>query len=427
MNKLPIAAALLHSWTLACVLACVLASGCVDGEPPPADAGPGWGAFREFRDGSASPTGSAVPSPTSSPTPAAYPRPCADVYAQDLLPTFELEMTDAVWSALHQDFAAGEKVYRPAVFRYGDEEYADVMVRYRGNNSRCGAKIQLAIAFNKIDEDGRFHGLRRLNLDHGGCKLLNERLSLEFMRDLGIPAACANHARLVVNGEYYGLFTNIEHVNKDFLKRNFAAHDGNLYKSGRELKTNEEDDPDTSRLDDFWAATDIEAVSVMADLDQAVREWAAEAMMPAVDNYVLHGWNYYLYDHPTRGFLFLPTDQDQSMGGSSSWQLDPLGMVRADPAVFVLQDPRWRAAYLDALVHADAAYDPARLEARIRTMWAQILPSAAADAFLDVDPDEGPPARLLEHLWFRDEHVSRWLECELEGRGCEDPPPASPP
>jgi maltose phosphorylase len=43
-----------------------------------------------------------------------------------------------------------------------------------------------------------------------------------------------NNARLVVNGRYYGLFVNIEHVNKDFLERNFgdAGDGGNLYKGG---------------------------------------------------------------------------------------------------------------------------------------------------------------------------------------------------
>lgn len=361
------------------------------------------------------------------PTPAPYPRPCADVYAQDLLPTFELDVTDSVWAELHVDFQNDAKIYRPAAgFRYEGREYSDVMVRYRGNNSRCNGKIQLVIAFNQIDEDGRFHGLKRLNLDHGGCRLLDERITLEFMRDLGVPAACANHARLVVNGEYYGLFTSIEHLNKDFLKRNFAEHDGNLYKGGDELTTNEDDDPDTSRLDEFWAANDVETVAALTDLEEAVAEWSAEAMMPAVDNYVLNGWNYYLYDHPTRGFLFLPNDVDQSLPKSSTWDLDPLDMIRAQPANFVVHDPAWRAAFLSALVEAHAAYDPDRLEARIHEIWAQILPAAAEDPFLDVEPDDEPSVSLRQHIRNRSEWIGKWLDCEIDGTGCAESVPPVP-
>src|SRR5512138_2862483 len=185
------------------------------------------------------PGGGAVVTPADGAV-VSLPGPCPDLYADGDLPTFEVEVTAETWAALRQDFALGVEVWRPAVFRHAGDTVADASVRVRGNNSRCGDKLQLAISFDQIDPAGRYHGLRRIDLDHGGCRVLEERLALSVMRDLGLPAACANHARLVVNGAYYGLFLSIEHVNKDFLRRNFgsAADDGNLYKSGWQLKNN---------------------------------------------------------------------------------------------------------------------------------------------------------------------------------------------
>jgi hypothetical protein len=255
-------------------------------------------------------------------------------------------------------------------------------VRLRGNNSSCGDKLQLAIAFNKVDPKGRFRGLRRLNLDHGGCHHLEERLALSFMRDVGLPAACANHARLVVNGAYEGLYANIEHINQDFLKRQFpgAENDGNLWKSGNKLRTNEAT-PDSSRLDAFWAAHSVEQLDALTDLDEAVLEWAAEATLPARDNYWLWGWNYYLYEHPTRGFLFLPTDLDRSISLSSFGADDNFFRPETlqPTAQLVLADPTWSARYLTAVHRSIRAFDAAVLQARVDRWWAQIADAARTD------------------------------------------------
>jgi spore coat protein CotH len=291
-------------------------------------------------------------------------------------------LSETAWADLQADLAQGEEVWYPTVFRYGDEVVADAAIRLRGNNSRCGDKLQFAIGFNQIDRAGRFHGLRRINLDHGGCNLLEERLALSFARDLGLPASCANHARLVVNGAFYGVFLNVEHVNKDFLRRNFGAafDDGNLYKSGWELQTNEELN-DTADLRTWNAAPDAAALARLGDLDEAVVEWAAEAVMPARDNYWLRGWNYYLYHHPERGFLFLPTDLDQAFPGYSadvgSPTLLPDALQRA--AALALADPAWTLRYEQAVRRAVDAFDPAVLNGRVDRWWWQVKPSVLAE------------------------------------------------
>ena len=40
------------------------------------------------------------------------------------------------------------------------------------------------------------------------------------------------HTEFYINGEYKGLYINVEHINDDFLKLRFGNDQGNLYKCG---------------------------------------------------------------------------------------------------------------------------------------------------------------------------------------------------
>ena len=60
-----------------------------------------------------------------------WPKTCSDVYSQTILPTFELEITEDVWSAFRSDCTAGTHHYRPVVFHYGDETVS--AARLKGN------------------------------------------------------------------------------------------------------------------------------------------------------------------------------------------------------------------------------------------------------------------------------------------------------
>lgn len=349
------------------------------------------------------------PTQPTDPPPPAGGGACADVYDPDHLPTFEVDIASDHLEALIEEQKAGIQVFHPAVFRYEGEEYPDAMVRYRGNKSTCGDKLQIAIAFHKVNPDGRFHGLRRINLDHGSCGTIEERLALAFVRDeLGVEASCANNARLVLNGHYYGLYTNIEHIDREFLERNFDDPDGNLYEDAREewKKTNE-DDPDTSDMEALNGAADAAAVDALSDLDQAMRMWAGDALLPGCDNYWYFGRNFYVYNHPSRGFLFLPTDYDHALplGWCSDWMLMP---SEDKTAALVLQDPEWRAKFVDELAAAHARFRPEWFDERIDRWWLQVRESAEADPFLagEIDDFSGLKQRIRE----REALIRAWLE-----------------
>lgn len=325
---------------------------------------------------------------------ASWPKPCNDLYAQDLVPSFELTITPQELAGMQSDCQDGIQNYRPVEFTYGAETVA-AMARLKGNWTWSCDKYQFVISFNEIDPDARFHGLRKIVLDAPWYDhtMLHERLAFPLFESLGLPYSCVNNARLVLNGEYYGLYANLERIDREYLERNFEEPDGNLYQGGTDLVTNE-DMPDTSHLDALHAASTIEELDALIDLDQAVAEWAAEAMLPAMDNY----WagveiNYYLYDHPSRGFVYLPYDLDISFGDSaygdgsllwpdSAWA-DPIthehgGWGKEAIVQMVLADPVWCDRFVEALTAARMAYSPDAMSASIDE-WATQIADALAD------------------------------------------------
>lgn len=360
------------------------------------------------------------PTPTSAPV---YPKPCGDLYDPEILPVFELELDPGDWSRMESEYLAGvQNWYGPVTFRYGDEVRTDVMIRPRGNNSRCKLKLQVAIDFNNVDPDARFHGVRRISLDHGGwsCKMIEERVALAWMReDLGLPVQCANQARLFVNGTYYGLYTNLEHMDREFLERNFPDPDGNLYE-GHEKKTNESD-PDDSDLEAFWDAATAEELDAISDMDEIFLGWAAEAAIPARDNFWMWGWNYHLYNDPDRGWLFIPNDLDQAVPAAEDVDFEPLP-AREEPATWLFQEDPWRDRWIEVFAGVHDKFDAERFAARIDTYWAQTREAAATDPFLEWDAASDRYADLKIRYQLRRAFLEEWLACvRTSGGGASCP------
>jgi len=266
------------------------------------------------------------------------PHGCADVYAPGLLPTFEIQIADSEWKAMVSEYQQWKarldqsldlKPYHPVVFRYEKEEYA-AQIKLQGNavTSWTGDKMQFTVAFNKTDKNGRFHGLRKIILHASPAEqtFLRERLALSYMRGLGVAAACENNARLVVNGRYYGIYSNREAPDSEYLQRVFPeAPDGDMWKGGWVLDNNSSTS-NPANHNAFMGVTDAAAMSRMADMDEALLDWAAEALVPDSDGYWALDHNFYLYEHAARGFLWLPYDVDATFD-FAPFNADPITWI----------------------------------------------------------------------------------------------------
>jgi hypothetical protein len=380
---------------LAALLALLLVAACDAGPPPilsDEDEPLGPGEEPGDPDGSADPAADGGVAPTTA-------RGCREPFTQGQLPTFEIEIASADWQALLEDAArgverlqAGEDIhpYRPLIaFKHGDTVKRDAAIRLRGNPLWWTTrKMQFQISFNEHDRAGRFLGLRKIVLDSApqNQSFLRDRLALSVMRDLGVDAPCANNARLVVNGAYYGLYTNIEKLDREFLERVYGKRyaDGNLWKRKNwTIQTNEET-ATRERLQAVLAARDPGRLCELLDCPAALLEWAGEAVLPDADGAWVGALNYYLYDHPTRGFIVLPWDLDATFTRLPA-DTDPLRYVKAGREHgrphydLLVADPTWRRRYLEALDRAVAAYAVSELQRRIDEWSAQIGDAAAAD------------------------------------------------
>ncbi len=379
---------------------------------------------------------------------------CASVYDPDHLQVFHLDLTAEVWGNLQDDYASGTKQYHPAVFRYvsaagHDYVVEDAAVRLRGNPgySWIGDKMQFAISFNEYDPDGRFDGLRKLSLDASWYEptVLRDRVAYAYFRDLGVPAPCANSAELWIDGEYYGLYKNVEHPDHEFLERNFGDEhaDGALWKYGYEIAANSDLADYYDVMHDFWATTDMGFLEHHSDMEGNLLEWAAEAVIGHNDGYWCCAHNFFVYEHPERGLMFIPWDLDYSQDETPFWA-DPHTWYRGGDAYHldaVVWDGAWREAWLDAVEQALDGFDPEAFAGWVADWDVQTAQAFAADPHTNISMGEHTDAIAELRGWYanREAWMRSWLDCQRgldsdgDGDGfgactdCDDAEPAIHP
>ena len=376
------------------------------------------------------------------------PEPCGDLYDPDVVPLFELDILPEDWAAIEADYAAGRKTYHPAVFRYGDEVVEDAQVRLKGNPSFSWftEKMQFVIAFNEVNPDGRFHGQRKLALDASWYEptFLRDRVAWSLIRRQDVvPGACANSAQLVINGELYGLYTNIEFLDREWLERVFGDHHatGTLWKYGYDAVSNAEAALGLNQ--DFVSASTPDELAALGEVEEWLAAWALEIVVGSDDGYWCCNHNYYLYEHPARGLLFVPWDLDGSFD-LQGYTTDPiegypnnLGLFEQRQFLRLVEDPVWGPKFLDALEEANALLDPEIVLAEIDAWQAQILPLIEADPNRSTGVEEHKETVERMRAWVpaRHEFLKSWIACargddtDADGDGatvCVDPHDGDP-
>ena len=300
--------------------------------------------------------------------------PDAPLYASNVLRTVFLEFENADWEKELSDFH-GTDVEVPAKLTVDGKAYPGVGVHFRGASSYMmvgeGRKRSLNLSIDFEHDDQRLLGYRTVNLlnAHRDPTYLRAVLYYHIARHF-LPAPKANYARLVVNGESWGVYVNAQQFNKDFIKEWFSdskgarwkvpgsprgnaglgylGDDAAEYKKKYEIKT--KDDPkawaDLIKLCRALDKTPLEKLEAelapLLDIDQTLWFLAIENVFINSDGYWIRASDYEIYQDSKGRFHIIPYDANETfnypermgrMGGGAEIrgvELDPLA-GSADP------------------------------------------------------------------------------------------------
>ncbi len=109
---------------------------------------------------------------------------------------------------------------------------SDVEVRKKGFlGSLSVLRPSLKLRLAAVAKDQRYRGVKRMTLNNNrqDAALMRKCLAYKVFRDAGHPAPRCNHARVTVNGNKLGIYSNVEPIKNPFLRRHFGDDGGTLF------------------------------------------------------------------------------------------------------------------------------------------------------------------------------------------------------
>lgn len=264
------------------------------------------------------------------------------IYNPKEVATIKITMLQANKTFLLAEENRNSEVYLRASLRFTNSKLdtllPNVGIRLRGNTSRNHPKKSFKIDFKEFGAP-KFYGYKKFNLkaENNDPSHLRELITLETFRLGGVPAARSHHAKVFINGEYMGLYLNVEQIDDEFTQSRFGNDKGNLYKcqygcsleaNGQiydseifELETNKEaNDRDILAnfvyILNYTSDEEFKAeISKILNIETAIKYFAVEALTGHWDGYSYLKNNLYLYENPETGLIeVIPYDVDNSYG-----------------------------------------------------------------------------------------------------------------
>ncbi|MBU0474113.1 MAG: CotH kinase family protein [Bacteroidetes bacterium] len=336
-----------------------------------------------------------------------------------------------------------------------DETVDSIGFRLRGNTSRDAAKKSFKISFNSLIKGRQFYNIEKLNLngEHNDPSIVRSKLCWDIYDKIGMPAPRAAHAAVYINGYYYGLYISTEHIDEEFLQKNYADDSGNLWRclwpadltyrgsnpedyfpySSAEtpyaLKTNE-DEYDYSMLaklistitltpTQYW----IDSLENILDIPEFLKYLAVNTLVGSWDDYRSLMNNYYLYYEPkSKIFRWIPYDYDNTFGidwFDVDWaNANPYSYPKANSGSRplsdkIMQNAQYRNLYshfiefINSNIMLDSEFDR-----NIDTLHTMITPFAEADNYRtrDYQFTVNQFHRSYTSISFSEKHVKRGIK-----------------
>lgn len=342
------------------------------------------------------------------------------LFDPDLLPTFEITLPQASIDAL----GANPDIYQTGTLRYGDTVLNNVGVRLKGRASFQGLdqKASLKIKVNEFVPGQRLLGLKRLTLNNmiQDPSMARERLAYAVFREAGVPAPLCNHARVYINGVFYGLYANVQTIDEVFVGSHWSPSPGNLYditnteyhidferekptfwdrtppptETKYDLETNQllNDKSDLTAVINAVSTTTnadfFNAVDAVMDWDEVLADGAVQAVISDWDGYFGARNNYKTYHELARDrFVLFPWGVDQTFGiqddvyNKLNYNIDHSNSERPRSLIYdrCEQNAVCQARYFEQVALAVDAFERLALETMLDRILLQVTPSIMED------------------------------------------------
>ena len=245
--------------------------------------------------------------------------------------------------------------YYHALFIYdygtGRDTLQNIGFRLRGNSSRYSKKKSFKISFNEYVSGRKYQDVKKINLNgqHNDPTMVREKLFYDTWHAAGMAERRTSFVKLYINQVYFGLYTNLEEMDKEWLQRVYGEKGGNLYKctypadlvyhgSGQQvyknilstsatggraydLQTNETED-NYADLVELITILNLPAdtafarlISKKLNVDGFLKAFAIDVASGNWDDYMYNKNNFYLYHRGSTGqFEFIAYDADNTFG-----------------------------------------------------------------------------------------------------------------
>lgn len=269
--------------------------------------------------------------------------PSADLYDPKVLRTVFLNFEDKDWEAELADFYHTD-VEVPATMIVDGKTYPNVGVHFRGASSYfavgAGFKRSLGLSLDYADKKQKLHKHHALNFlnSHDDPSYMSTILYSQISQPY-VPTPKANLVKVVINGESWGIYVNVEQFNKEFIEEHFKTGKGarwkvrgspgggggleftgdnvENYKRRFEIKSNDDEKSWKSLINLCKVLNQTppdkleEALKPILDVDSLLWFLAIDNAVINCDGYWIRASDYSIYMDPKGKFHVIPHDMNE--------------------------------------------------------------------------------------------------------------------
>lgn len=162
--------------------------------------------------------------------------PYTGFYTQSVIREIQLDFPQSqFWDDLENNYSTHDNL--PASMTLDGMMYDSVGVRFKGATSYTNSndyKKSFNITLNAYIPGTDISGYNILNLNNGyNDPSFMRELLYEYLLSRHVPAAKGNFVHLYLNGDNWGIYGNVQQLNKDFVKEWWQSDDGALWRAKR--------------------------------------------------------------------------------------------------------------------------------------------------------------------------------------------------